>query len=517
MLSEAHTRGIEERGLSVELAADMGLHSGTLLRDGSIVPDPKGNVLCIPYFERDEEVNTKYRWREDGQRMFRQRKNAVKTVYNANILLNDETHRELQCDTASLIWVEGEFDCLASIESGFPHTISVPDGAPPARDKLGRLIHVPDDDHDIDPEDDDKFSFMGRLMERIMLVKTHIIATDNDEPGRRLAKELVRRIGAARCRFITYPTDEVVPVAGKKRTFRAPKDLNEVKKYLGVEKVREIIELAKPWPIRGLFKLSDYPEVDMPTMLETGISKLLDEKMKIYPGQFIVCTGIPNSGKSTFINQVSVSMAERHKWPQAIFSGEKLVKPFLANELMTAFLKKPIGSWTSEEAQRARAFVERYYRFIDYDEQGDDVEMDLDFVLDKAATAVFRDGVRMLIIDPWNELEHRRSTTKSLTEYTGDAIRKMKRFGKKFECAVVVVAHPTKIDPKTIPGLYNISDSAHWSNKSDLGIVVHGEDHENTERQIYINKVRLRRIAGDLGVVDLQFDTTTNLFVDPDF
>jgi twinkle protein len=197
---------------------------------------------------------------------------------------------------------------------------------------------------------------------------------------------------------------------------------------------------------------------------------------------------------------------------------EKSVKPFLAHELMTAFLGKERAVWTLDERQRAEAFVERYYQFIDYDDSSD-TEIDLDFVLDKAATAVFRDGVKMLIIDPWNELEHNRPNSLSLTEYVGKAIKKMKRFGSQFGCAVCVVAHPTKLEGKTVPGLYNISDSAHWANKPDLGIVVHANrpDEAPNERTIIIPKVRLKRIAGNTGMVDLGFDEQTGLFVKLEF
>src|ERR1700730_17631682 len=106
MLNERHAKGIEDRGLSVELAAAMGLYSARRLRDGSIEADLDGNILAIPYWEGDQEVNTKYRWQQDGQRRFQQRKDAVKTVYNANVLLGEETMSRLEIGTDSLIWTE---------------------------------------------------------------------------------------------------------------------------------------------------------------------------------------------------------------------------------------------------------------------------------------------------------------------------------------------------------------------------------------------------------------------------
>jgi twinkle protein len=226
---------------------------------------------------------------------------------------------------------------------------------------------------------------------------------------------------------------------------------------------------------------------------------------------------VPNVGKSTLINQIVVNMAKIHKWPAVVFSGEKAVKPFLALEFQTAYVGKAKADWSMEERQRSLAFVERYFSFIDHDPRLDDEDIDLDYLLDRAATAVFRYGAKLLLIDPWNELEHKVGGNTSLTQYTGDAIRKLKRFGRSFDCAVVVVAHPTKLSGGEIPGLYSISDSANWANKADLGLIVHADDPTDTKRTIRIAKVRLKGLAGQVGDIELGFDQKSYLFKAPDF
>jgi twinkle protein len=65
-----------------------------------------------------------------------------------------------------------------------------------------------------------------------------------------------------------------------------------------------------------------------------------------------------------------------------------------------------------------------------------------------------------------------------MTEYVGRAIKALKRFARKFQVHLIVIAHPTKStkdgDGKyRMPTLYDISDSANWYNKCDLGIIVH--------------------------------------------
>jgi twinkle protein len=84
MLSTAHQKGIETRGINVEIATSMGLYSGRRLRDGSVEADPAGNILCFPFIENDDvEVNTKFRWSEEGQKRFAQRPGSPKTFFNA--------------------------------------------------------------------------------------------------------------------------------------------------------------------------------------------------------------------------------------------------------------------------------------------------------------------------------------------------------------------------------------------------------------------------------------------------
>lgn len=516
MLSEAHLKGLEARGLSVESATSTGLYSGRRSHDGSVVADRNGSILCLPFIEHGEEVNTKYRQVVDGERRMWQRPNAPKTFFNADALLDDASMAELECGTASLIITEGEFDVLAAVQCGFPHAVSVPNGAPPARDAKGQLIPVPGDTRDIDVEADTAFSYLARHMDRLMRVKTFVIATDGDENGKRLSKELVRRLGAARCRWIEYPADPVVP---DKRTgeFRPPKDLNEVLKHMGADKVQEVLENSLEWPVLGLYRFSQYPDVGEKPTYEIGISPEMDRLMRFYTGAFIVTTGVPGMGKTTLMNQIAVNMARIHKWPVALFSGEADVRPIVANALMTAFLEKHRGEWSDEDRQRAMSFLERYFVFIDQDPETDEGEITLDKLLELAGVAVFRHGIKLLLVDPWNEVEHNLVRNFTEAQYLNEAIRKVKRFARSHDCAVCIVAHPTKMDAGTMPSLYSISGGAVWYNKAEIGIVVHAEDPQDTRRIVAFPKVKFSFAGVNHSATELGFDRRTELFQPPPF
>jgi twinkle protein len=73
-----------------------------------------------------------------------------------------------------------------------------------------------------------------------------------------------------------------------------------------------------------------------------------------------------------------------------------------------------------------------------------------------------------------------------------------------------VAAHPAKMsrdrDGKTpTPGLYDISDSAHFANAADIGLVVHRANREINETEITLAKIRYQEIIGTPGVIKVQF------------
>jgi twinkle protein len=108
------------------------------------------------------------------------------------------------------------------------------------------------------------------------------------------------------------------------------------------------------------------------------------------------------------------------------------------------------------------------------------------------------------VIDPWNEIEHDKPREMSMTEYVSAAIRLIKRMAKRFDIHIIVVAHPTKLvrdksGKLPVPSLYDISDSAHWANKPEVGIVIHRDDGGDT--MIRVAKSRFHDQIGRPGTV----------------
>ncbi|KAK9834060.1 hypothetical protein WJX81_006707 [Elliptochloris bilobata] len=466
------------------------------------------DMIAFPYYRNGELVNVKYR---SLDKEFSQVPKAEKVLFG----LDD-------CAGASeIIIVEGEMDKLALEEAGFRHVVSVPDGAPPSV-REGALPP---------PEEETKFAYLWNCRAVLDQAARIILATDGDAPGQALAEELARRLGRDRCWRVRWPTadeaDEQQSQAGTAR-----KDANEVIMKDGREELHRLVAAAEPYPIRGLFKISDffediwasYAEQDSQ---EQGVStgwKGLDPFYRVVPGELSIVTGVPNSGKSEWIDALLCNLAEQCGWSFAMCSMEKKARDH-ARQLLEKHVRKPFfaaqyaGNFQRMEPEAVQAglsWLDQRFHLIRYE---DDELPSVDFVLDIARAAVLRYGIRGLVIDPYNELDHQRPPQMTETEYVSQMLTKIKRFAQHYDVHVWFVAHPRQLrdwkgDP---PNLYDISGSAHFINKADNGIVIHrNRDPARgslSQVQVLVRKVR-NKAAGTIGECLLEYRRATGRYED---
>lgn len=496
-INPAVLRWFAGRGISETTVERLAIFSGQRRTNGDeseVVADPAGNIIVFPYFDGGRVVAEKYR--SAGKR-FSQRPNPYKTFFNASAIASQavvEGH-------APLVIVEGEMDCAAVVESGFDHVVSVPDGAPPGRDGKGKLIDIPEDARDIDPDNDEKFAYVFNNWDVLKRVKRIVIAVDDDDPGRRLAAELVRRLGRVRCSFIVWPN--------------GCKDMNDVLLTHGAAAVVRLIQSAKEYPVKSVYRFSDLPNEPELSPVSTGWTRL-DTLLMLYHPALLVVTGRAGHGKSTWTQQLVANLAKDHGWNIAVASFEMRIKPFISDSLLQAFEGKHKSEFDSTDATEAHWILENRFSFI-APEPEDDAVHDVDWLLEKAEAAVIRYGARVLLIDPWNEIEHSRRGGESQSEYTNRAVKDLKAFGRRFDVLVIIVAHPTKMGAAKEPNdltLYDISDSAAFQNKADFGVVVArlGDPATNAQTGIFVRKVRYQPETGTIGTMELAFDRWRKLF-----
>jgi twinkle protein len=459
---------LRQRGLDPKIAASYGLYTGRAIGGTKVVPDRHGDIIAFPFFEKGVVVAEKYRTPE---KRFWQRPNGRRTFWNPDVL-DDPALEE---GTHPLIITEGELDALAAIGCGYRLVVSVPDGAAP-----------PGTQADAANEATGKFAFLFNNRERLKRVKRFILAVDDDAAGEQLRQELLRRLSPARCSFVQYPEE--------------CKDLNDVLKKYDPDRVRAVLDGAKPFPISGLYRLRDYPEMPKLKTFSTGWSAL-DPYLRLFAGEFMVITGIPGMGKSTWVSNLLVNLYHLHRWRSAIFSPEMPVAPHLRD-----LLRLIVGG-----DEGADEIIDDAFCFLDADPTGksDDDDFDLGWIIEKAVDAVHRYGVRVLLIDPWNEVEHAKRLGEPTTEYIARSIRELRQFAREYGVIVIVVAHPTKdVNDRgeiRIPNLYDVDGSAAWCNKPDHGICIHRRNPCENETSILIQKVRFSA-SGKKGEMRLFFD-----------
>jgi twinkle protein len=466
MIHEKHKDWLRGRGIEPVLAEKFGLT--TVDRNGA-------KWLVTPYIERGKPVNHKYRL--TSKKRFMMDTNATLCLWNHDILLQPE----VQNGNQSVIIAEGEMDALVAIQAGFDHCLSVPNGA---------------------NGQDAKLEYIDRAKDLLRNVKCFILATDNDEAGRMLQQELARRLGPARCKFLQWP-DGV-------------KDLNDYfeQSEFNVGDIARFINSAKPYPVKGLYRMADIPEPPELKTYSFGVPGL-SELLSIVPGTLTVMTGFPGHGK-TSLSMAIIANLMQAGMAIAMASFETMPKPVMQNRLRASIIgcgEKVIPAHAIPDADKI--ISDNLVMIMQSVDEED--EMDVEHILDLAAGAVIRDNIRLLFIDPWNEIEHRKRGDESETEYVSRVLRALKRFARDYCVAVWLVAHPTKPDPArklTAPGLSSISGSANFANKADYGLVSHRANksipNDNTVN-IEVTKVRMG-LPGKEGSITLAYDWRTSSY-----
>ncbi len=447
--------------------------------------EKEDTCICFNYFLGDMLVNIKYR---NPQKVFQQVKSGSKVFYKLN---------DLENQTEAII-TEGEVDALSFEVAGLINAVSVPDGGinPEVRQIQTKLDYL------------DNCSEYFKNMHRIYL------ATDSDAPGIRLREELARRLGKTRCWIVRYPKD--------------CKDANEVLVKYGKAKLKECIEKSELYPIEGIHyandrrdELKDLYDNGFPNGAKTGYSNL-DELITFFGSQLTIVTGIPSHGKSNFMDQLMLNLAINHNWSWGIFSPENATIEIHLLRLCEILVGKPFlkdynGRMSFDEMEGARDFINEHTYFI----LPDNEEYRLERILEAASGLVLKHGIKGLILDPWNTLEHQYGND-SETIYTGKVLNQLKYFARIHDIHLILVAHPRKMARKKdsklfeVPTLYDISGSANWFNIADNGMVVYrqfSEDFTESYPIVYIQKVK-HKFIGKTGFAKFDFDISCQRYIE---
>ena len=420
----------------------------------------KNRWIQFPFYKDGEVVNIKSR---TADKKFRQEKNAEKCFYRFDHMKGMET----------IIITEGEMDALSMVQAGFTNVVSVPDGATAPNSNPS----------------DRKFSYLLSAEEHLMGAKQVILCTDSDRAGQHLRDELSRRIGREKCCKVEFPHD--------------CKDMNEVLTKYGEDKIVDIVSEAFPYPIDGVVLIEDVLEdaVELYNKpehkgLSTGWMDL-DDHYRISTSEVSIVTGVPNMGKSEWMDALMINMIQLYGWKFGIFSAENFPVKHHLLKLTGKFAKQPFwgDEKMSEDTLRASMQVMNdHIKFIGTQEDSITIES----IMEQAKVLTYRDGLNGLIIDPWNTIEHKYGDGENETNYISRVLSQINAFAKIYEMHVWIVAHPRKMENGTnrqplVPSPYDISGSANWFNKADNAVTIHRHRSEEEDYVgVHIHKIRFQ-------------------------
>lgn len=462
-----------------------------ITKDKIYIPGPNEEkaVICFNYYIGDNLVNIKYRTID---KQFCQVKGGAKVFYKLN---------DIEGLTSCII-TEGEFDALSFEVAGFRNAISVPDGAinPNAQNITTKL------------------SFLDNCADYFTNMDKIYLATDNDAPGIRLREELARRLGKSKCYICVYPD--------------GCKDANDVLMKHGSGALVTCIEGAEPYPVEGIHnaserkaELDDLYEHGYPNGARTGSWSKFDNKLQFFGSMLAIVTGIPSHGKSNWLDALAIHLNLNAGIKFGLFSPENKKIEIHLHRLSEIAIGKPLlpsynNQMSKENKEQAFEYINKNFFFI----LPDNDDFKIDKILEAAAYLVLKQGIKALIIDPWNMIEHSPNGEKE-TDYTGKVLNKIQYFAANHDLLIFLVAHPTKMykkpgqDKFDVPTLYNISGSANWYNKADYGFCVYREFWSDANKDAYttvhIQKVK-HKFMGSLGFVKFDFDTSCQRYYERD-
>jgi twinkle protein len=417
-------------------------------------------VIWMPQCEAEKKVMCFNYFRNGELKNFRMHKDAELILYNLDGISGQK----------EIFITEGECDALVMIQAGFKSTCSVPNGANQKNNNL---------------------EYLDNCWQSFENAEKVYLMTDNDAPGIKLADEIARRIGVERCYRVNMEPF---------------KDVNDAVNA-GERITREWIdERATPFPLVGVYNADDFWS-DLLEIRKHGFPKgwkprgELGNKIQIHPGYQTVITGVPGHGKSEFLDQMLLELCFDHDLRGIYFSPENFPTTIHLIKIVEKLSGRKFWDLTISEINDFKAWITERIHWVHPEDN-----LSLSNVLNHVRKAVLRYGINWYVIDPWNKLDHQ--YTGAETQYISQALDELDLFNKKNNVHGFLIAHPTKMSKDEsgnyhVPNLYSISGSAHFFNKTAIGMTVYKSGPGMTE--VHVQKVKFK-YWGEQGMVTYYWD-----------
>lgn len=282
-----------------------------------------------------------------------------------------------------------------------------------------------------------------------------------------MRKDCLYRLGTWRTKYIETPAHFVKENGGH----ISLKDANDCLQVGGKEYVLSLIADAQDVPVKSVIDYSEIQELDVSQMdgVTTGIKPLDNELLKIFYGTLTILSGRPGSGKTSIIDQAiartmdsgspvflfSKEMPERMSanWFNTIIAGRRNLEEKETPDGRKYYVVPYATQKKMQEYYSKKLFIYR-----------DDEPNDIDSVMRSAEECVRKYGCKLIALDNLMMLDLQCNESDKNTAQT-NLINRLIKFAAKYNVAVVLVAHPKKVqDANSDIEMYDISGSSNIIN-----------------------------------------------------
>ena len=243
----------------------------------------------------------------------------------------------------------------------------------------------------------------------------------------------------------------------------------------------------------------------LPKGFYTGVESL-DKVFRLDKGRLITVTGIPNCGKSEFVDFLCVTYNKRYKLKTLYFSPENQPSELHLAKLISKYTEKPFETLSQSDIDRAFTHIQDNLFFYNYDKV-----RTLEDIIGEFEKLIKDTPVDILVLDAYNKIESDKPSGELETEFISKILDRLCNLAIKHDVMVILVAHPKKMEWRSndrtaqCPTAYDINGSANFFNKSDYVLAVHRDRKEDDESVVIrVDKVKFSHY-GNQGKCHLKY------------
>ena len=264
-------------------------------------------------------------------------------------------------------------------------------------------------------------------------------------------------------------------------------------------------------------RITSLYEKGMPDGYYTSI-KSLDDICRLDKGRLVTITGVPNYGKSEFVDFLSVALNKRYGLKTLYYSPENQPIELHLEKLVRKYTNKHFDrdSTSKDELLDAIDYIGDNFFFLNYSRVNR-----LDDIIAIARKTIEEKAVDILVLDAYNKIESDMPNGEIETNFISKVLDRLCSLAIEMNIIVMLVAHPKKMEwdeckkAYKCPRAYDINGSANFYNKSDYVFTVH-RDFNREDVIIKVDKVKFSNY-GKPGECKLKYDKVSgNYYEIPD-